>query len=150
MVRKLTVLLATTLLVILSVAPGCSSSNTKTDGTEEIEIDGVIAVDLGGFHPGVRSFRVGSEDVHRTHIEITGQMPSDPRESPEEALLEHLDVLGIPEELRQDYLSLQLTIVHHEHRLPHAGHDARFWQRWIESKGLIDQFFFWYFLSSRT
>ena len=30
-------------------------------------------------------------------------------ESPEEALLEHLDVLGIPEELRQDYLSLQLT-----------------------------------------
>lgn len=30
-------------------------------------------------------------------------------ESPEEALLEHLDVLGIPEEMRQDYLSLQLT-----------------------------------------
>ena len=30
-------------------------------------------------------------------------------ESSEEALLEHLDVLGIPEEMRQDYLSLQLT-----------------------------------------
>ena len=29
--------------------------------------------------------------------------------SAEDALLEHLDVLGIPEELRQDYLSLQLT-----------------------------------------
>lgn len=30
-------------------------------------------------------------------------------ESPEEALLEHLDMLKIPEEMRQDYLSLQLT-----------------------------------------
>ncbi|NBT29569.1 MAG: DUF2309 family protein, partial [Gammaproteobacteria bacterium] len=30
-------------------------------------------------------------------------------ESPEEALLEHLEVLGIPEEMRQDYLSLQLA-----------------------------------------
>lgn len=30
-------------------------------------------------------------------------------ELPEEALLEHLDVLGIPEEMRQDYLSLQLA-----------------------------------------
>ena len=30
-------------------------------------------------------------------------------DSPEEALLEHLDVLGIPEDRRQDYLSLQLT-----------------------------------------
>lgn len=30
-------------------------------------------------------------------------------DSPEEALIEHLDVLGIPEEMRQDYLSLQLT-----------------------------------------
>ena len=29
--------------------------------------------------------------------------------SPEEALLEHLDALGIPEDCRQDYLSLQLT-----------------------------------------
>ena len=29
--------------------------------------------------------------------------------SAEDALLEHLDVLGIPEEMRQDYLSLQLT-----------------------------------------
>ncbi len=29
--------------------------------------------------------------------------------SPEEALLEHLDALTIPQELRQDYLSLQLT-----------------------------------------
>lgn len=29
--------------------------------------------------------------------------------SPEDALLEHLDVLGVPEELRQDYLSLQLA-----------------------------------------
>ena len=30
-------------------------------------------------------------------------------DSPEDALLEHLDVLGIPDELRQDYLSVQLT-----------------------------------------
>ena len=30
-------------------------------------------------------------------------------ESAEEALLEHLNVLGVPEEMRQDYLSLQLT-----------------------------------------
>jgi len=30
-------------------------------------------------------------------------------ESPEEALLDHLDVLGIPEHMRQDYLSLQLA-----------------------------------------
>ncbi len=30
-------------------------------------------------------------------------------ESPEEALLQHLNALAIPEELRQDYLSLQLT-----------------------------------------
>ncbi|HET6370381.1 MAG TPA: DUF2309 domain-containing protein [Nitrospiria bacterium] len=30
-------------------------------------------------------------------------------EHPEDALLEHLDLLGIPEEVRQDYLSLHLT-----------------------------------------
>ncbi len=33
-------------------------------------------------------------------------------ESPEEALLEHLDTLAIPQELRQDYLSLQLTALY--------------------------------------
>lgn len=32
--------------------------------------------------------------------------------SPEEALLEHLDILGIPEELRKEYLSLQLTALY--------------------------------------
>lgn len=32
--------------------------------------------------------------------------------SPEEALLEHLDALAIPQELRQDYLSLQLTALY--------------------------------------
>ncbi len=34
-----------------------------------------------------------------------GDLPA----SPDEALLEHLDALGIPKEIRQDYLSLQLT-----------------------------------------
>ncbi|MCH2200768.1 MAG: DUF2309 domain-containing protein, partial [Fuerstiella sp.] len=42
--------------------------------------------------------------IHHSNRRIEG-LP----DSPDEALLEHLEVLGIPQDMRQDYLSLQLT-----------------------------------------
>ena len=42
--------------------------------------------------------------IHNSSRKIE-QLP----DSAEEALLEHLDVLGIPEDMRQEYLSLHLT-----------------------------------------